>query len=178
MNLRTMIPALTVLLSSLSAVAAVQQSGGPAVSFHAIGPGGLAIDGHSGDLAVSEQGGKVVFTSQLNALSTGISLRDSHMKEKYLETGKFPTATLSVDRAALQFPKGHGVLDVGGQMTIHGVTKTVAVHCDADGAEKSAVFQCSVGININDFGIQVPSYLGVTVKPGVTLHVRVGLNDV
>jgi polyisoprenoid-binding protein YceI len=177
MNKRLSSAALATLLFAVPAAAALQKSGSPAVSFHAVGPGGLAIVGNSGDLSVSDQGGKVVFTTQLNSLSTGISMRDSHMKEKYLETGKFPTATLSIDRAQIQFPKGHGDNNLSGQITIHGVTHSVGVHCVADGGDKAANFDCSVNVNMKDFGIEVPSYLGVTVKPNVTISVKVGLND-
>ena len=47
----------------------------------------------------------VVITVPLANLSTGIGLRDHHMKEKYLEVQKYPSATLTIARSALKFPR-------------------------------------------------------------------------
>jgi polyisoprenoid-binding protein YceI len=46
----------------------------------------------------------------LETLKTGISLRDEHMRDKYLETTKFPYATLTLGRG--QNGKGSGKLKI------------------------------------------------------------------
>src|SRR5262245_17940595 len=73
------------------------------VEFEAIGrPSALKIHGKGeapkGKLTVkdSQVSGQVSF--RLDSLQTGIALRDKHMKEKYLESEKFPEATLQITK--------------------------------------------------------------------------------
>jgi polyisoprenoid-binding protein YceI len=173
---RTILAAVLVGLSSLgllagTATAAFNANGGRA-SFHAVGPAGLAIEGQGGDVQVHEKDGHLAVTVGLNSLKTGIDLRDRHMKEKYLETGKFATATLTVDTAKLRRPSGEKVsADVDGTLSLHGVTKQVRVHYVASGDPKNVQIDGSVHLKMTDYGIVVPSYLGVTVKPDVDIKV-------
>src|SRR5579863_3203967 len=74
------------------------------VSFAASGPAGMSIEGTTSELTVADQGDNIVITVPLANLTTGISLRDRHMRDKYLEVQKFPTATLTVARSALKLP--------------------------------------------------------------------------
>jgi polyisoprenoid-binding protein YceI len=150
------------------------------VTFEAAGPAGMKIDGETSELGVADDGTNVVVTVPLGNLSTGIGLRDHHMKEKYLEVAKYPVATLTIARSALAFPKsGEQVTaDVPGKVQLHGQTRPVTVHYDAKGEGSAFGAHGSFRINMNDFGISVPVYLGVTVKPDVdvsaTFHVAAG----
>jgi polyisoprenoid-binding protein YceI len=150
------------------------------VGFLASGPAGLKIEGTTPDLTVADANGNVLITVPLANLTTGIGLRDKHMKEKYLEVGKFPSAVLTVARSALKVPaNGEQVeLDVPGTLQLHGVTKPVSVHYDAKADGPGLLSHGKFHINMNDYGIQVPTYLGVTVKPevDVTASFRVSGN--
>jgi polyisoprenoid-binding protein YceI len=149
--------------------AAVSGASDAHVGFEASGPAGLKITGTTTDLTASEDGGNVVLTVALANLTTGIGLRDQHMREKYLEVPKFPATTLVVARSALTVPpsgqKSAG--DAPGTLTLHGQSRPVTVHYDSKGDGAGVVIHGTFHINMNDFGITVPSYLGVTVKPGV-----------
>ena len=139
------------------------------VSFQASGPAGLKIEGTTSDLTLADQGDDVVITVPLANLATGISVRDKHMKEKYLEVPKFPSATLTVKRSALKVPSaGESVaLDVAGAVNLHGQTRPVTVHYEVKRDGPTLTTRGRFHINMGDFGITVPSYLGVTVKPDV-----------
>jgi len=166
----------------LAAEARVESVGDATATFDATGPGGLNIHGSTDDLVASEQAGKVEVKVALASLTTGIALRDSHMREKYLEVAKFPDATVVVERSKLKFPtKGAAVRGrVAGAMTIHGVTRSVTLDYAASTAgpkgDRIAV-SGAAPIDIRDFGIEVPSYLGVGVDPHVTLKVRFKVLD-
>lgn len=156
------------------AFAAFTRTGTPAVAFHATGPAGLKIDGKTAELEVSDSDGKVKISVPLANLDTGISLRNRHMREKYLEVGKYPRAELVVERSALKLP-ADGTEATGtatGQMTIHGQTKPVPFKYSARLSGGTYAVNGSAHINIKEFGIEVPSYLGVTVKPDVDIDVR------
>jgi polyisoprenoid-binding protein YceI len=139
------------------------------VGFEASGPAGLKITGTTSDLTATEDSGNVVLTVALGNLTTGIGLRDQHMRDKYLEVPKFPATTLVVARSAIAVPtsgqKSAG--DAPGTLTLHGQSHPVTVHYDSKGDGGGVVTHGSFRINMNDFGITVPTYLGVTVKPEV-----------
>jgi polyisoprenoid-binding protein YceI len=161
------------ILLSISAVghAALSSPSETKVGFTATGPAGLKIEGKTPDLTVADANGNLQLTVPLANLSTGIDLRDRHMKEKYLEVGKFPSAVLTVARSALKLPAGGDQveLDVPGTLALHGTTKPVTVHYGAKADGGGFAANGKFNINMNDYGIQVPSYLGVTVKPDVVV---------
>jgi polyisoprenoid-binding protein YceI len=139
------------------------------VGFQASGPAGMTIEGTTSDLTLEDKGDNIVLTVPLGNLSTGITLRDRHMKEKYLEVPKFPSATLTVARGALKLPATGDKIeaDVSSSVSIHGQTRPVTVHYEAKKDGASVLAKGKFHINMRDFGIAVPSYLGVTVKPDV-----------
>jgi len=165
----------TALLIASAASAAWTVHGKRSASFKAVGPGGLSIVGTGSDVAVKDKGDAISISVGLNSLKTGIDLRDNHMKEKYLETGKYPTAVLLVDRAKLKLPTSGA--DIDGRLSLHGVTKPVHVHYSASGSGKQANVAGSLRINMKEFGISVPNYLGVTVKPDVDVNVEFDATD-
>ena len=170
------------ILLSLSAVgyAALSSPSDIHVSFQASGPAGMKIDGTTPDLTVADADGNLVVTVPLANLTTGIGLRDKHMKEKYLEVPKYPSAVLTIARASLKVPAAGGAVetDVPGTLQLHGQTKPVTVHYDAKTDGPGFAAHGKFHINMNDFGIAVPTYLGVTVKPDidVTASFRVAGN--
>ena len=159
---------------AIPADAKLTRTGTPQVAFHASGPAGMRIVGQTSDLDVDEQGGKVIIRVPLRNLHTGIELRDHHMRDKYLQVGSFPNAELSVDRSALHLPTGEGTVsgDATGAMSIHGHTKNVNVHYTVARVGGTLRVGGTSKIDIRDYGIDVPSYLGVTVKPDVDVEVQ------
>jgi polyisoprenoid-binding protein YceI len=152
---------------------ALLQSSEAKVGFTCIGPGGLHVEGTGGELQVEDKGDVLLVTVPLTAITTGIGLRDTHMREKYLETPKYPTAELSVPRAGLKFPPEGETADgsAPGTLTLHGKSQPVSFHYRAVHKGKAYEVQADFHLNMNDFGIVTPSYLGITVKPGVDVTV-------
>jgi polyisoprenoid-binding protein YceI len=130
-------------------------------------PGFLRITGEGGTVTgeATEAGGKVsgTFKVKLADYTTGMGLRDSHMKDKYLEVAKYPEAVLVLD------PVIAGPSFVwGGKLTLKGVTKPVTGKASYTGGKLKAFFT----VNIKDFpSIGVPSHLGVTVANTVDVEV-------
>jgi hypothetical protein len=165
---------LLALLCVLPGVAfALLQASEAKVGFTCLGPGGLHVDGTGSELQVKDTGEALVVTVPLQKLTTGIGLRDTHMHEKYLETSKYPTAELSVPRPGVRFPADGETVDATapGTLTLHGVSQPVTVHYRAVRKGKSSEVHGEVHLNMNDFAISPPSYLGITVKPGVDVTV-------
>lgn len=170
--------ALAVVLTPLAADAALSRSGDASIEFVAVGPAGMKIKGTTHDLGVVDQGADVTVKVPLGGLKTGISLRDNHMREKYLQVEKFPNAELTVSRASLKLPSGGAVsADGQGTLALHGQKKPVSFHYDAK--RNGGVIHVSgkLRLNMNSFGIEVPSYAGVTVKPDIEVNVEFDAKD-
>ena len=145
-------------------------------------PSALKIIGTSpgpkGQAQVSLAGGvQGKVTLALDALDTGMSLRNRHMKEKYLEVAKYPEAALSIKKFDL--PKGFEndgfkaeAIPFEADLTLHGVTKPV--HGTAVVTHKGSELglDSSFALKISDFQIAVPSFSGITVADEVTVHVE------
>src|SRR5438132_5755067 len=101
---RNLLATLVVALS-FSAFAAVSKSGDANVTFSGKGPAGFKIEGKTAELTVKDDGKAVTFVVPLATLKTGIDLRDRHMREKYLETDKYPNAVLEVPWSAIKLPE-------------------------------------------------------------------------
>jgi polyisoprenoid-binding protein YceI len=172
-KLHSLLSLSAVLAIALAAHAKFSANGGEA-QFNASGPGGLKITGTTNQVNVKEDGANVVVTVALGNLDTGIALRNKHMKEKYLETDKFPNAELVVAKTAI---KADGSGTAQGTMKIHGKSKEVSFTYNAKKNGAAIAVDGAAHINMKEFGVEVPSYLGVTVKPEVDINVKFNAQD-
>jgi polyisoprenoid-binding protein YceI len=165
--------------AAATASAAFGKDGGSTVSFTAIGPAGLRIVGTTPDLSVADDGQQVEIKVPLANLTTGIGLRDSHMRDKYLQVGTYPDARLVVPRAALQLPAdgADGDATGTGMMTLHGQSRPIAFHYKLSRRGQKIAVTGDMPVNMNNFGITTPGYLGLSVKPDVTVSVQFSVSD-
>ena len=178
LSIRGCASVLAVLLSALVQASFVGQ-GSAHVTFTAQGPAGFQIVGKGSELSVSEVDGKVRIVVPLAGLDTGISLRNRHMREKYLEVNKYPDAELVVERSSLQLPQPGASTksNAQGQLTLHGRTKKVPFAYSAKNVGGKYEVTGTTQVDIRDFGIEIPSYMGVTVKPRVDVEVKFSAVD-
>lgn len=168
-------------LASLPAAAAFQLDGKPKVSFYAEGsPGALDIEGKTSDLVLVDDGTTVTATVDLAGVSTGIDMRDQHMKAKYLEVGSFPDASLSFPRAELQLPTELGAStsgEISGTFTVHGVPQPATVRYTVKRKRSGYAVDATFDYDASKHGIAIPSYLGITVDPAQKARARFDMID-
>jgi len=164
---------------SLVAGAALSNTGRARVRFTAIGPAGMKIVGKTSELQIVDDGKMVMVKVPLRHLKTGIGLRDRHMRDKYLEVGRYPDTRLAVARSALQAPEDGASVegDATGRLTLHGQTHGVRFHYRARNDGGVYHVSGSLRLNMKDYGITVPSYFGVSVKPVVRVGVHFQVAD-
>lgn len=159
------------------------------VEFLAIGkPSALKIKGElakepgvaSGNLKVEEKGGQFQISGKasvkLNAFDTGIQLRNEHMKNKYLETAKFPEAEIVLTPVTLKenFSKENveeNEVPFKAQLTLHGVTKPIEGKTSLKKSGNDFAASFDFQFQISDFAIAVPEWLGITVSKEVRVAV-------
>lgn len=167
------------ILSALPAQASWIRAGDASTVFQGTGPAGFKLEGKTSELTVQDNGDTLLFTVPLKTLDTGIGLRNRHMREKYIEVDKHPDATLKVSKAALKLPTADATTsgEVPGVFTVRGKSKEVKVLYKLDCKAGTCQVDGDFAINLRDYDIQIPSYLGVTVKPDMTVKTRFGAKD-
>lgn len=175
---RAVLALLVALSIPLVASAELKDAGDVDVRFQATGPGGMKIKGEGDALTASEADGKLTIKVGVTKLKTGIALRDRHLR-KYLETSKYPDATLVVARSALTLPEDNqeATGKATGELTLHGKTRSNAFSYKAKRTGSDYHVQGLTTIDLRDFDIEVPCYLGVCVDPEVKLKVKFKLRE-
>jgi polyisoprenoid-binding protein YceI len=98
----------------------------------------------------------VQFTVQAASINTANDDRDKDLRSpNFFDVAKFPTLSFTSTKVT---PKGADTFDVTGNLTIHGVTKTVTVPAKFRGSLKTpmgerAGFESSFSINRLDYGV-------------------------
>src|SRR5262245_58248614 len=104
----------------------------------------------------------------LRTLDSGIELRNEHLRTTYLEVQRgsgYDTATVSaIDLKGLNRDAPEGKGSFIGSLTLHGATRTVRGAVDVRRAGAGLQVRASFPINLSDFSIREPRYLGVGVK--------------
>ncbi|AZZ35624.1 hypothetical protein CIK05_02020 [Bdellovibrio sp. qaytius] len=113
----------------------------------------------------------------LTKVTTKIDLRDEHMKNKYMEVGKFPEATLEFTNLELpseisQLTDKETAVPFKGKFTFHG--KTSDVTGTATVSKKASVLSGSAEFifKITDHLDTLPTWLGVKVAETVTVKTQ------
>lgn len=97
----------------------------------------------------------------LSSLSTGIELRDRHMKENYFEVSNYPQAEL--------FKTSGKEGRFKGNLKVHGVTKAIQGTYELDSQTLKAEFFCK----LSDFKIKKANYRGIGVEDQVKVRAEV-----
>jgi polyisoprenoid-binding protein YceI len=113
------------------------------------------------------------FVMKLDALETGIELRNKHLRENYLDTEQFPEASLTIMSISglgqqLKGKSGTKATFVP-SLTLRGVTKPIEGGTyEIDGKTVNAEFR----IELTDFGIERPMFMGIKVVDAVIVRVQ------
>lgn len=133
-------------------------------------PGLLKIKGNGvepqGEIILTgDQEARGNISADLSEFRTGLSLRDKHLKEKYLEVHRYPRADLRLTGLDPSEKTFKGILD------LHGVQKPVqgAFTREADR------IQSRMTIKASDFGIAQPQFMGVSVADEIEIEVELYL---
>lgn len=128
--------------------------------------------GLSGSISFDESGetasGKVLL--ELGNIKTGIELRDDHLRENYLEVEKYPQAKLLFSKVPISAKKFKG------QLTLHGQTNDIEIEL-AKPVEinQSAKAEAKFAIQLDQYGIRIPSFKGITVASKVEILINLSM---
>jgi polyisoprenoid-binding protein YceI len=108
---------------------------------------------------------------ELVKLETGISLRDRHLRQNYLEVQKGPAFSVAkLDNIKVE--KLPGKTTFKGTLTLHGQQREVTGTADVQQDGKGYRVEASFPLLISSFQIPEPKYLGVGVHDEITIKVN------
>lgn len=98
--------------------------------------------------------------------------------QRSLDVSSFPTAAFTAQSVTLPVGADSGqavTFSVPGQLTVHGVTKTVSATVQLRVTGTTAQIAGTINTNMTDFGVSPPSIGFTTVQPAVTIEFSLNL---
>src|SRR5499433_1851136 len=113
----------------------------------------------SGEVTVDPQdfsAAKITLSIEAASLDTGIGMRDSHLRsEDFFDVKRFPRITFESERIEAA---GRSV-SVYGRLTVHGVTREIAVPVRVDVTTLALVATGELVIDRRDYGLDYKSFI-------------------
>jgi polyisoprenoid-binding protein YceI len=169
------------LLPTLAAAEPYQPQAGSEVRFVAHITGGTFVarsETLSGDLEIDRTGKKLQKASLViaaDSFKSGLSLRDEHMRDKYLEAGRFPQIRFVVGEQPVDPTPGR-TTRVEGKLTLKETTRPLAAEVKVEsGAADEVTVTATFQVNVTEFGIPQPAFAVVKMNPVVDVTVRLAL---
>lgn len=132
----------------------------------------------SGSIEVSDgELTEATLTVDLTTVDSGDSTRDEHMRESYLHTDEYPTATFIATEPVnvASVTEGLITVEIPGELTIHGVTQNTVLTLEATVSGEDIVAVGTTEITWSDFGVEAPSTPMSTVADSGTLEYQLTL---
>lgn len=143
-----------------------------------------SFEKHTGTIEINEQDiaqSKVAVSIDTNSVNTNVPKRDAHLRgPDFFDVAKFPTMTFVSKKVA---ENGNDRLKVTGDLTLHGVTKTVVLEVEGPTKESKDPWgkirkgaTAITKINRKDFGLVWNAALetgGVAVGEEITITLEI-----
>jgi len=114
---------------------------------------------------------------KLDTLSTGIGLRDRHLRESYLEVTKGAGYAVAVlDNIRIDKAEGKG--SFRGTLTLHGQKREVVGTTTVQKKDGQVRVSAEFPIKVSEFQITKPTYLGIGVKDEIQVKVSLATASV
>jgi polyisoprenoid-binding protein YceI len=117
----------------------------------------------------------------LATLDTGISLRNTHLRERYLEVGRgdgFDHAVLSeITLNGATVDAAQGRVPFTARLTVHGVTRPVNGTATISRSNGQVQVEAAFPVKLPDFEVAKPRFMGVGVKDEVRVQVKFSAAD-
>ncbi len=130
---------------------------------------------------VLDDSGKLIKSSEVivpvKSLDSGMSVRNDHMQNKYLEVEKFPDIVFSFKDAKVDLQPGSSHT-IPGEFTIHGLKKPITVDAKITRpSDKKIEVKAQFPLNILDYGIEQPKFAVVKMDPAIQVDVELSFEQ-
>jgi polyisoprenoid-binding protein YceI len=140
--------------------------------------GFVYLEGEGLEGATDLNASRFHFEVDLASLDTGIGLRNRHMRDRFLETDRFPFATFTGRVLSLEAVASRGFrATAAGDLSIHGVARRREIECGIDQEDdspgrrgKNLRVRCSFTVALADHDIPIPRLLFMRISEEVELE--------
>lgn len=105
------------------------------------------------------------FIVDMTKLDSGIDLRTEHMRDKFLEVGKFPKATLKLNNMLASGGKFDGML------TLHGKEKAISGTAE----QVTGGYSFKFDVKTSDYGLEKAGYKGIEIGENISISGTIDL---
>lgn len=174
--MKKLIFALSILAVASPAFAQKYMSRTAKISFNASSPESPEkIEAVNNEVAVIWDGsnGDFVFQAPIKSFKFQRELMQQHFNENYMESDKYPKSTFKGKvtnmRDVILTKDGTYKVTVSGELTIHGVTKTVSVPGTITVRDGNATASAKFMVHLADYKIDVPSMVADKLAKDATI---------
>jgi hypothetical protein len=125
---------------------------------------------------LNTENGDMAFSMLIKAFVFEKALMQEHFNEKYMESDKFPKSTFkgAVENwSSLKLSSTPTEVTVKGQLTIHGVTKDVAVKGKLTKTnDKTIAAEAVFTVNTDDYNITIPAAVKDNIAKNIEVTVK------
>ncbi len=115
---------------------------------------------------------QIYFEVPLDSIDTGIGLRNNHMRNKYLETDKYPKAIY--EGQIIEWKKtGENVylIESSGTLNIHGTEKSFPLKATLAKTQEGYRLMANFKLDITNFNIEQPKFLLTSMNKEIRLRI-------
>ncbi|MFD3001824.1 YceI family protein [Pontibacter toksunensis] len=121
--------------------------------------------------------GEMVFSVPMEAFEFRKSLMQRHLNENYVESKKYPKATIKgfiSDIDGVNLSREHSYLvDIEGELTIHGVTRKIKTKGTLDVKGKKVLGTSKFSVTPQEFNIEIPRIVRNNIAKRIDITVDV-----
>lgn len=124
------------------------------------------------------EGGEVYFEVDLNSVTTGMGLRDRHMRDNYLHTAKYPKTSYKGTISQVTDKGSYYEVVIDGNMNLHGVYKAKQVKGTLTKGENSLRVKTNFWVKLPDYKIEIPQLMFAKINENIELNLDFFLKKV
>ena len=112
------------------------------------------------------------FEVNLNAVDTGIGLRNRHMRDNYLETDKYRYAKYAGQVVEYHIGSEDSIFNViaDGKINIHGIEQPLIIEGVSEKSNDQYHFQCAFKVKLQDHDIKVPQLMFMKISDTIQIE--------
>lgn len=124
------------------------------------------------------EGGEVYFEVDLNSVTTGMGLRDRHMRDNYLHTAKYPKTSFKGTISQVTDKGSYYEVVIDGNMNLHGVYKPKQVKGTLTKGDNSLRVKSNFWVKLGDYKIEIPQLMFAKINENIELNLDFFLKKV
>lgn len=123
------------------------------------------------------ESGELVFSLLMKSFEFTLPLAEEHFNENYVESHKYPKSTFKgtiLDIDKIDFARQDTLqVEVSGDLTIHGVTRTIRVPGELEIREEEILARSEFSVKLEDYKIKVPRIVDDKVAKVIPIKIEI-----